>query len=126
MLLFPRPFCLERTIERKTETRVESKENKSFDKSRSTDKKYDEKDIYTATLIPDYGSWIHFGFQKNTKINSYKYPLKNQEDEIIIQLNEKISLWDAESGCPFKAVSFSGEITKKENGLLHWEMIIDV
>ncbi len=33
----------ERTIERKTETRVESKENKSFDKSRSTDKKYDEK-----------------------------------------------------------------------------------
>jgi DNA-directed RNA polymerase beta subunit len=52
--------------------------------------KYDEKDLYTATLIPDYGSWIRFGFQKNTKINSYKYPLKNQEDEIIIQL-DKIS-----------------------------------
>ena len=30
-------------------------------------KKYDEKDLYTATLIPDYGSWIRFGFQKNTK-----------------------------------------------------------
>ena len=53
-------------------------------------KKYDEKELYTATLIPDYGSWIRFGFQKNTKINSYKYPLKNQEDEIIIQL-DKIS-----------------------------------
>ena len=53
-------------------------------------KKYAEKDIYKATLIPDYGSWIHFGFQKNTKINSYKYPLKNQEDEIILQL-DKIS-----------------------------------
>nr|YP_009686106.1 RNA polymerase beta subunit [Halamphora americana]QDR24851.1 RNA polymerase beta subunit [Halamphora americana] len=53
-------------------------------------KKYDEKDLYSATLIPDYGSWIRFGFQKNTKINSYKYPLKNQEDEIIIQL-DKIS-----------------------------------
>ena len=53
-------------------------------------KKYAEKDIYTATLIPDYGSWIHFGFQKNTKINSYKYPFKNQEDEIILQL-DKIS-----------------------------------
>jgi DNA-directed RNA polymerase subunit beta len=52
--------------------------------------KYDEKDLYSATLIPDYGSWIRFGFQKNTKINSYKYPLKNQEDEIIIQL-DKIS-----------------------------------
>ena len=51
-------------------------------------KKYAEKDIYTATLIPDYGSWIHFGFQKNTKINSYKYPLKNQEDEIILQLDK--------------------------------------
>ena len=53
-------------------------------------KKYDEKDLYTATLIPDYGSWIRFGFQRNTKINSYKYPLKNQEDEIVIQL-DKIS-----------------------------------
>ena len=51
-------------------------------------KKYDKKDLYIATLIPDYGSWIRFGFQKNTKINSYKYPLKNQEDEIIIQLDK--------------------------------------
>ena len=51
-------------------------------------KKYDEKDLYSATLIPDYGSWIRFGFQKNTKINSYKYPLKNQEDEIVIQLDK--------------------------------------
>lgn len=49
---------------------------------------YDEKDLYTATLIPEYGSWIRFNFQKNTKINSYKYPLKNQEDEIIIQLDK--------------------------------------
>jgi DNA-directed RNA polymerase subunit beta len=51
-------------------------------------KKYDEKDLYTATLIPEYGSWIRFGFQKNTMINSYKYPLKNQEDEVIIQLDK--------------------------------------
>ena len=34
----------------------------------------------------DHG--FDFGFQKNTKINSYKYPLKNQEDEIIIQLDK--------------------------------------
>jgi DNA-directed RNA polymerase subunit beta len=54
----------------------------------TSNRKYDEKDLYTATLIPDYGSWIRFGFQKNTKINSYKYPLKNQEDEIIIQLDK--------------------------------------
>lgn len=51
-------------------------------------KKYNEKDLYTATLIPEYGSWIRFAFQKNTKINSYKYPLKNQEDEVIIQLDK--------------------------------------
>ena len=50
--------------------------------------KYDEKDLYTAILIPEYGSWIRFGFQKNTKINSYKYPLKNQEDEIVVQLDK--------------------------------------
>ena len=51
-------------------------------------KKYDEKDLYVATLIPEYGSWIRFGFQKNTKINPYKYPIKNQEDEVIIQLDK--------------------------------------
>jgi DNA-directed RNA polymerase subunit beta len=51
-------------------------------------RKYDKKDLYTATLIPEYGSWIRFGFQKNTKINPYKYPIKNQEDEIIIQLDK--------------------------------------
>jgi DNA-directed RNA polymerase subunit beta len=51
-------------------------------------KKYDNKELYSATLIPEYGSWIRFGFQKNTKINSYKYPLKNQEDEVIIQLDK--------------------------------------
>jgi len=51
-------------------------------------KKYDEKDLYTATLIPEYGSWIRFSFQKNTKVNPFKYPVKNQEDEIIIQLDK--------------------------------------
>ena len=51
-------------------------------------KKYDEKDLYTATLIPEYGSWIRFSFQKNTKINPFQYPIKNQEDEVIIQLDK--------------------------------------
>ena len=51
-------------------------------------KKYLEKDSYTAILIPEYGSWIRFSFQKNKKINFYKYPIKNQEDEIIIQLDK--------------------------------------
>lgn len=51
-------------------------------------KKYDEKDLYTATLIPEYGFWIRFSFQRNTKINSYKHTLKNQEDEMVIQLDK--------------------------------------
>ena len=51
-------------------------------------KKYETKDLYTATLIPEYGSWIRFTFQKNTKVTSYKYPIKNLEDEVIIQLDK--------------------------------------
>ena len=50
--------------------------------------KYDEKELYTATLIPEYGSWIRFGFQKNLKMNPYNYPIKNQEEDIIIQLDK--------------------------------------
>ena len=49
---------------------------------------YQEKDLYTAILIPDSGSWVRLSFQKNTEINKYKYPIKNQEDEIIIQLDK--------------------------------------
>ena len=49
---------------------------------------YQQKDFYTAILIPESGSWIRFGFQKNTEINKYKYPIKNQEDEVIIQLDK--------------------------------------
>jgi len=51
-------------------------------------KKYTNKESYSATLIPEYGSWIRFNFQKNTKLNAYNYPLKNQEDELIIQLDK--------------------------------------
>ena len=50
--------------------------------------KYATKDFYTATLIPESGSWIRFGFQKNTKINRYQYPIRNQEDEVIIQIDK--------------------------------------
>jgi hypothetical protein len=39
-------------------------------------KKYDEKDLYTATLIPEYGSWIRFGFQKIQKLIPINIQLK--------------------------------------------------
>lgn len=54
------------------------------------DKKYNDKELYTATLIPEYGSWIRFSFQKNLKINPYNYPIKHQEEYVTIQL-DKIS-----------------------------------
>lgn len=62
--------------------------NKDHEIKLSSNTKYSVKESYTATLIPESGSWIRFVFQKNTKINSYKYPLKNQEDEIFIQLDK--------------------------------------
>nr|AWT38667.1 RNA polymerase beta subunit [Licmophora sp.] len=50
--------------------------------------KYEKKELYAATLIPEYGSWIRFGFQKNLKMNPYNYPIKNQEEDITIQLDK--------------------------------------
>ena len=71
----------------KTKTQLLSYE-KDHEIKTSYHSKYDEKDLYTATLIPEYGSWIRFTFQRNAKINFYKYPIKNQEDEIFIQLDK--------------------------------------
>lgn len=47
-------------------------------------------------------------------------------DEVVIQLNHRIAQADCAVGCPFKAVSFHGEIEKESNGTLTWEMIVDV
>lgn len=46
-------------------------------------------------------------------------------DTIIMHLNTLISKIDAQSGCSFKAVSFHGSIMETQ-GILEWEMIIDV
>ena len=51
-------------------------------------RKYEEKELYTATLIPESGSWIRFGFRTNTNDNISKYPIRNQEDEVVIQLDK--------------------------------------
>ena len=51
--------------------------------------KYENKDLYTATLIPEYGSWIRFGFLRDKKIDVYKYPITNRfEDDIVIQVDK--------------------------------------
>ncbi len=51
--------------------------------------------------------------------------LQNSLNEIIISLNEIVARADTEMGCPFKAISFHGEV-KIEADMLMWEMIVDV
>jgi 2'-5' RNA ligase len=47
-------------------------------------------------------------------------------DQLIIHLNDSISQLGAVQSCPFKAVSFHGNLERLENSLLRWEMIVDV
>lgn len=46
-------------------------------------------------------------------------------DDLVISLNDIVARADQAEGCPFKAISFHGEIENK-NPFLEWEMIIDV
>jgi len=52
--------------------------------------------------------------------------LKTSIEEIVIQLNEMVIEADREEGTPFKAVSFHGDICKKQERFYEWEMIVDV
>jgi 2'-5' RNA ligase len=47
-------------------------------------------------------------------------------EDVVIALNEIVSLADQQIGCPFKAVSFHGRVKSVEKDLLEWEMIVDV
>ncbi len=47
-------------------------------------------------------------------------------EELIIHLNSCVTHLDATEGCPFKVVSFHGDLETLENGILRWEMIVDV
>lgn len=67
---------------------------------------------------------------------SFRYPpflqflpsqfLAQSLEEIVRSLNHMIAKCDQEIGCPFKAVSYHGKTSKKENNLITWEMIVDV
>lgn len=46
--------------------------------------------------------------------------------DLVAGLNELVSKADAEIGCPFKAVSFHGDVQMSTNGIWEWEMIVDV
>lgn len=86
------------------------------------------------------GESVHHLFQNALTALAFKYPalLKFKEktiidatqisdiDDVIMALNQVISRTDAMLGCPFKAISFHGDIEKDPKGILHWEMIVDV
>lgn len=66
---------------------------------------------------------------------AFKYPAllnhssRNQNfdriEEVIMELNAVISQTDSHTACPFKAVSFHGEVSPQSNHFI-WEMIVDV
>ena len=49
----------------------------------------------------------------------------NDLDDLIIALNTIVTKADVEGQCPYKAISFHGDLKKQET-LLTWEMIVDV
>ncbi len=50
----------------------------------------------------------------------------NNLDDVVITLNEMVRESDKDQGCPFKAVSFHGELMEEKDKTLSWEMIVDV
>ena len=47
-------------------------------------------------------------------------------DEVVMALNDLVCEVDKTRGCPFKAVSFHGNLIKLPLGVLQWEMFVDV
>lgn len=51
--------------------------------------KYEKKNLYTAVLVPEYGSWIRFGFHKEKEDSIFNYKSKNKfENNIIVQIDK--------------------------------------
>jgi RNA 2',3'-cyclic 3'-phosphodiesterase len=82
-----------------------------------------------------YGKDLNNLYENAFTALAFKHPLlvtlwENKSfrtlDEIIIELNRIVQKADSMSGCPFKAVSFHGEIQRFEETFIQWEMIIDV
>ena len=78
---------------RKQFTEKDLKNDEKYDISRENwyKKKYEEKELYSATLIPEYGSWVRFSFQRDKRRDIIKHSLKTKdrfEDDIIIQIDK--------------------------------------
>jgi 2'-5' RNA ligase len=77
-------------------------------------------DLYCNALIA-----LAFEF---TPFKDFQNPQKTLDtiDDVIISLNDALTQIDQKIGCPFKAVSFHGDVTLLQNDILQWEMIVDV
>ena len=78
---------------RKQFTEEDLKDDKKYDISRENwyKKTYEEKVLYSATLIPEYGSWIRFSFQRDKRRDIIKHSLRVKdrfEDDIIVQIDK--------------------------------------
>ena len=78
---------------RKKFTRKDLKNQNLYEINRESwyKKKYEEKELYAATLIPEYGSWIRFGFHRDKKRDIIKHSLRVKdrfEDDIIVQIDK--------------------------------------
>lgn len=58
-------------------------------------------------------------------LNYWEELVAPELEDIVEALNQAVCRTDAAVGCPFKAVSLHGEIVEID-GLLNWEMIVDV
>lgn len=69
---------------------------------------------------------IALAFKFPPLLEFLSFDRKDSLNRIIMALNALIGKADALYGCPFKAISFHGEIRKRHDSILEWEMIIDV
>lgn len=80
------------------------------------------------TLLQIYhNAFTALAFKFAPLLNFFKpRPKIETIDEIVMALNESVGDADGLEGCPFKAVSFHGDVIQLEDSTLQWEMIVDV
>lgn len=129
------PFSFS-TIEMVTLPKNQLLNKNLYEKKDSYLKKYAQKDLYTAILVPEYGSWIRFSFytEKDFVLNSslfnqYNETITVQVDKInkipIIDLLKKTNLNDLEIYQNlFHSDFFYLSILKLKNGNLFQEPLL--
>jgi DNA-directed RNA polymerase subunit beta len=84
-----KPIILFSLLKKKFTYQDFSSNKNRYEEKDSYKEKYEGKDLYTAVLVPEYGSWIRFGFHREKERDSFKHALKNRfEDDIVIQIDK--------------------------------------